>query len=329
MSNVRLGLIGCGGNGRGHALRSRELSGVEMAAFADVVEPAAKGLAEQFPGAYATGDPERIIRDDTVEGVIISTHHDSHPRLAQAAAAAGKQILIEKPMALTVEDCLRIEEAVAKAGVQLIVGFKMRYMPVVQAIHKLMPEPYLLVGQIMDSRWPDGHWAQDPRTGGGNVLSQGVHNLDLLYYLANSGEPTSIYAAGGTITHTNTEVVDNVFGVIKFRGGCVASVLNVDAGPPPHTSKFFVEAFDGKRAASLFDRCHNAKLSGEPAEIRAATDFPGEDPEGFVQELAEFVACIREKRAPTIGARAADGTRATRLALAAFESVRTGEPVRL
>lgn len=327
-STVRLALIGCGGNGRGHAMRSRALTGARMVAFVDVREDAAKELAAQFEGAYATSNIGQVLRDDRVDGVIISTHHDSHPALAIAAAEAGKQILIEKPLALTVEDCQRIEEAVARAGVQLMVGFKMRFMPVVQMVRKLMPRPILLYGQIMDNRWSATSWAQHPRTGGGNVLSQGVHNFDLLYYLAASGEPESIYAAGGTLTHTDTEVIDNIAGVIRFRDGCVATILNGDAGTPPFTSKFFFEVFDGKRAASLYDRCHQVRLSGEAAEIRADTAFPGEDPEGFVQELAEFIDCVREKRPPAIGATAADGTRATRLALAAFASVRTGEPVR-
>ena len=329
---VNLALIGCGGNGRGHAQRSRQLDGVRMRAFVDVREAAAQALAAEFDGAYATSDVVRVLRDDQIDAVLISTHHDSHPALAIAAAEAGKQVFVEKPLALTVEECERIAEAVSRVGIQLMVGFKMRFMPAIQEVRRRLPKPLLLVGQMMDNRWPDTSWAQDPRTGGGNVLSQGVHNLDLLYYLAASGEPTSIYAAGGTLTHdpASTAVIDNVFGVIRFAGGCVASLLNGDAGQPPYTSKFFYEVFDGQRTATLYERCHRVNFGGkEPGDWRAEDALPGEDPEGFVQELAEFVACVRENRPPTVGARVEDGIRATRLALAAFQSVRTGEVVRL
>ena len=329
-SIVRLALIGCGGNGRGHALRSQQLADVEMRAFADVREPAAAALAGQFPGAYATTEVAHILTDPSIDAVLISTHHDSHPALAIAAAQAGKHVFVEKPLALTVEDCQRVEEAVTRAGVHCMVGFKMRFMPAVQEVHRLLPQPRLIVGQMMDNRWPDQSWAQDPRTGGGNVLSQGVHNFDLLWYLAASGEPESIYAAGGALTHTGTAVIDNVFGVIRFANGCVAAVLNGDAGLPPYTSKFFYEVFDGARTATLYDRCHRARLTGaEPADIQAEAQFPNDDPEGFVQELAEFVECVRHNRPPSIGATAADGIRATRLALAAFRSVREGDVVRL
>lgn len=312
-------------------MRSRNLDGVRMRAFVDVRAESAQALVREFEDAYATDDVTRVLRDDGIDAVLISTHHDSHPTLAIKAAEAGKHIFIEKPLALTVAGCEQIQEAVARSGVQLMVGFKMRFMPVVQAVRTLIPRPLLVVGQIMDNRWPDNFWAQDPRTGGGNVLSQGVHNFDLLWYLAGgNAEPVSIYAAGGALTHREGEVIDNVFGVIRFANGCVASVLNGDAGLPAYTSKFFYELFDGARTATLFDRCHTARLGGvEPAEIRAATAFPGEDPEGFVQELREFAACVRDNRPPTIGATVADGLRATRLALAAFTSVRTGEPVNL
>lgn len=328
-SEVRLGLVGCGGNGSGHARRSREVDGARMVAFADAREGAARALAAEFPGAYATTDPARIFEDSRVDAVIVSTHHDSHAELAIAAARAGKHLLVEKPLALTVEECRRIEEAVDRSGVRAMVGFKMRYMPLVQEVHRLLPRPILLVGQIMDNRWADDWWAQDPRSGGGNVLSQGVHNFDLLCYLAGA-PPTRIYADGGTLTHRGTDVIDSVFGVIRFENGCVASILNADAGTPAFTSKFFCEVFDGERTATLHQRCHRGRIGGAVERaLDAAADFPGEDPEGFVQELAEFVACAREDRAPTIGASLADGTQATRLALAAFESVRTGEAVRL
>src|SRR5262249_11762287 len=122
---VELALIGCGSNGRGHALRSRQIEGARVRAFIDVREAAARSLAAEFEGAYATTDLARALRDDAIEGVIISTHHDSHPSLAVAAATAGKHLLIEKPLALTVTECQRIEEAVARAGVRAMVGFKM------------------------------------------------------------------------------------------------------------------------------------------------------------------------------------------------------------
>ena len=300
MAEVGLALIGCGGNGRGHAERARQVAGVRLRAFVNLREEAARALAAANPGTYATSNVGRVWRDDAIDAVIISTHHDSHPALAVAAAEAGKHMLVEKPLALTVEACERVEAAVARAGVRLMVSFKMRFMPAVQEVFRRLPHPLLLVGQMMDNRWPDASWAQDPVTGGGNVLSQGVHNLDLLWYLARSGEPASIYAAGGTLTHRETDVIDNVFGTIRFRDGCVAALLNGDAGTTAADLQVLLRAVQRLPDGDARRRCHRARFGGaEPAEWRAEERCPDDDPEGFVQELREFVECARQNRAPT------------------------------
>jgi predicted dehydrogenase len=98
-----------------------------MRAFVDVRREAATALAGEFEGAYAAEDVARVLRDDSVDAVLICTHHDSHAPLAIAAAQAGKHIFVEKPLALTVEECRQVEEAAARAGVQVMIGFKMRF----------------------------------------------------------------------------------------------------------------------------------------------------------------------------------------------------------
>jgi predicted dehydrogenase len=186
----------------------------------------------------------------------------------------------------------------------------------------------MLVGQVMDNPWPDTIWAQDPVKGGGNVISQGCHGFDLLTYLARS-EPVQVFAAGGTLTHDprSTTIVDNLVGTIAFQSGAVAAVIQGDAGVPAHVSKWFFEVFDGATAVQLYDRLHHMTVSGrdhQPARESSAPD--GADPEGLAQQLADFVACAAGSKTPALGALAADGTRATAVAAALIESVRTGAP---
>lgn len=330
-SAIRLGVIGCGGMARAHLGNAVRLPGIRLHGYADAVPAAAQRFLDEFGGAYAGDDAQRVLRDDAVDAVLIATHHDSHAELAIGAAAAGKHVLVEKPLAMTVADCLRVEEAVERAGVRLMVGFKLRYAPLVQEARRYATQPRLLVGQMMDNRWADQLWAQDPAKGGGNVLSQGCHTFDLLAYLAQS-QPVQVYAAGGTFTHdpTATTVIDNLAGTITFASGAAASVIQGDAGVPEYVSKFFFELFDGGQAIQLYDRLHRMMLSGpshRPArEVRAEEIAPGQDPEGLAQELEEFVHFAATGTPPAIGATVHDGTRATAIALALFDSVRTGQP---
>jgi predicted dehydrogenase len=315
---------------RAHMRHAVRLSGLRLRGYADVAPAAAERFRQEFGGDYASGDPEQVLRDDGVDAVLIATHHDSHAGLAVRAARAGKHILIEKPLALTMEECLEVEDAVNRAGVVLMAGFQRRFAPLVLLARRLVPRPFLSLGQMMDNRWGDAIWAQDPVRGGGNVISQGCHTFDLLCYL-HQDEPVSVYAAGGTFTHDpqTTTVIDNVAATVRFAGGGTAAVVQGDGGLPSYVSKFFFEVFDGQRAAQLYDRLQHMTVSGpgqQPAQYAAATEAPGEDPEGLAQQLAEFVRCAAGGVPSPSGATVRDGMRATALALAIFESVRTGQP---
>lgn len=328
---VRLGVIGCGSMARAHLRYATTHPAVQVQAYADVREAAAQDFLHTFGGRYATADPARVLRDDGLDAVLIATHHDSHAALAIAAAQAGKHVLIEKPLAMTVEDCRQVEEAVARAGTVLLVGFKLRFAPLVQEARRLVERPVLTVGQMVDNRWGERHWAQDPVKGGGNILSQGCHTFDLVCYL-HRGTPVEVYAAGGTFTHdpATTSVIDTVAATLRFADGTAAALIQSDAGLPAFVSKFFFELFDGRLAIQLTDRLHRMTVSGpamaQPREVRAEELAPSQDPEGLAQQLAEFIHCVQTGAQPGIGATARDGTLATAIALAIFDSVRTGRP---
>lgn len=318
MANLKLGLIGCGALGRVHAKCVSTIDGAAFTAYADVVEDAAKKALDDFGGDYAATDPGRIFADDGVDAVYICTHHDSHAPLAIAAAKAGKHILAEKPLALSVERCEEVAEAVEKAGVRLMPAFKMRYYPLVRMAREFLPSPQVAVGQMMDVRWKDGYWAQDPVKGGGNVHSQGCHTTDILRYFAGS-EPMRIWATGGAITHPGHPSIDQCVASIQFANGHVASWIQGDAGRGEFTSKFFFELFGDSRSVQLFDR------------LKGATFFDGEkswterreEEEGFQLENEEFIAALLESRPPALTTH--DGIQATRIVLAADKAIRTGQ----
>src|SRR5690606_26091063 len=111
------------------------------------------------------------------------------------AAQAGKHILVEKPLALSSEACVAVGRAVEESGVTLMTAFKMRFYDMIQQVKQLIPQPLMVTMQMMDNRWADDMWANDPVKGGGNVLSQGVHSCDILRYVAG-GDPVTVSAVG-------------------------------------------------------------------------------------------------------------------------------------
>jgi predicted dehydrogenase len=318
MRELRFALIGCGALGRIHLQCVAQIPGARFVAYADVNEAAAHSCLQSFGGEYATTEAARLFNDKTIDAVYICTRHDSHAPLAIAAARAGKHILIEKPLALNFEDCEAIAHEVKAAGVRMMPAFKMRYYPLVRKAKAFIPRPQVLVGQMMDERWADDHWAQDPAQGGANVASQGCHTADILRYLAGE-EPRVLWATGGSLTHPGHPCLDQCVASIQFENGHVASWVQGDAGLGDFTGKFFFQLFGDGKSVQLYDRLKKATFH-DGAETW--TEERSEE-EGFLLENREFVSALLNNREPEIVA--LDAIQATRMVLAAERAIRSGE----
>ncbi|HWL52878.1 MAG TPA: Gfo/Idh/MocA family oxidoreductase [Chthoniobacteraceae bacterium] len=317
MNKVNLGLIGCGGLGNVHAECISRIGKAAFLAYADVKSDRAKALLSRFGGEYYTCDVERVLSDPRIDAVYICTQHDSHAPLAIAAAGVGKHIFIEKPLALTAQDCEAIALAVEASGVSLMPAFKMRYYPLIQRAREFIPEPALVVGQMMDRRWEDSYWAQDPDKGGGNVYSQGCHTADIIRFLSGC-EPLALRASGGNLTHPGHERIDHCVASIEMENGSLASWIQGDAALGMFTGKVFFEVFGDGKSVQIYDRMKKAVFhDGEATwtEERAME-------EGFFLENVEFITALIEGRPP--GVTVFDGLQAARIVFGASESIATG-----
>jgi len=319
---IRVGLIGCGSIGADHAAWLSRRRDVTVGAFCDADESRARAFVERFKGEYATSDPHRVFRDEHIEAVYICTRNDSHAGLGIAAAVAGKHIMMEKPLALTERECSSLKEAVEKTGVIFMSAFKLRFEPAVERARSHVASPLVSIAQVTDSRWPDDFWGNDPVQGGGNVLSQGCHAVDLLCYLHGS-KPAGVIAYGGNMHHNGIEIVDTLTAAIRFSNGSVSSLVVTDCGRTPLVSKFSVQLLGGTRTAHLSDRLKKVTLDdGEETTVHAEPEETG-----LAAENAEFVDAIRHGRQPRVAL--SDGLRATKVLLAAMKSLASGREERV
>ena len=113
MRNVKVGIIGCGNLGKTHAKCIADLEGMDISAYCDVYEPAAKAMLEQFGGDYATTDLDRFFNDPNLDAIYVTTQHDTHADFSIRALEAGKHVLVEKPLAMTVEDCAEVSRVLS------------------------------------------------------------------------------------------------------------------------------------------------------------------------------------------------------------------------
>jgi predicted dehydrogenase len=181
---MNVAIVGCGSIGQ---KRARALTGCRLVACADVVGDRATTLARTTPGAQALTDWRAAIDREDVHIVIVSTTNDALADVTQAAISAGKHVLVEKPAARSVAELDRVIEASERAHVLVRVGFNHRYHPALRKAKELSETGAL--GDLMYVRGRYGHggrpgyekeWRADPqRSGGGELMDQGVHLIDL------------------------------------------------------------------------------------------------------------------------------------------------------
>ena len=230
MKKLKWGVIGCGGIARRKTIPGMmQAENLELIAVMDSVLSVAEEVKDEFGAKYAFDNYEAILAQDEIEAVYIASPVFFHKEQAIAAAKAKKHILLEKPMALTVEDAEQIKKACEENGVKLGVGFLMRFHGYHQEIKKIIAEGK--IGDIVSMRgqftcwYPDieGAWRQKKTTsGGGALVDMGIHVIDLLQYL--SGLKAIEVAAFNHTQTFNYEVDDSSALIMKMDNGSLAYV---------------------------------------------------------------------------------------------------------
>ncbi|MDE0041994.1 MAG: Gfo/Idh/MocA family oxidoreductase [Candidatus Poribacteria bacterium] len=309
-------LIGCGSAGKSHAKWASSTPGVVIRGFSDAQADAAKQLHGEYGGEYHTTNPERIFADPAVDIVSIATSHSSHADLAVAALNAKKHLFLEKPMAMTTADCLRIHEAMRVAGTKLMIDFTIRFSGAARAIKQRLNASKVSHAQCMVAKGDLSRWQWDSKEGGGPLFDVGVHALDLLCWMHDS-DPIEAHATGGRVTHPGelegTDIVDTAAATLRFANGSVATFLMSDAGRNTMVSKWFFEFFDGEESAVLYE--HFKKVTFGDGETLSPPPL---------KRLPRLVEAIRDDTEPYVPARA--GILSTLLVEKIIASIQTGLP---
>lgn len=187
---VVIGMIGAGGFTKAVLLPALAKTPAELATVCSAGGVSAAHAARKFGFRQSTTDYRSILADDRINTVFVTTRHDMHARMVADALAAGKHVFVEKPLAIDRPGLQLVEEAFAKTQDQhLMVGFNRRFAPHVKKMRELLrgrTAPLCMNMMVNAGKIPADHWTQDPRTGGGRMIGEGCHWLDLLAFLADS-----------------------------------------------------------------------------------------------------------------------------------------------
>lgn len=227
-----IAVIGAGSYAGRVLIPSFRAAGAEGCVIVSAAGVTASHYGRKYGFASASTDAYEAIEKAAVDTVVIATRHDSHARYVLHALRAGKHVFVEKPLCLTLEELDEIErEAVARRGQLLMVGFNRRFSPHVLRMRELLApidSPKSFVLTVNAGRVPPDHWTQDPQVGGGRIIGEGCHFVDLLRCLA--GYPIvrhTAHAAGGT---PRSAIPDTVTMTLEFLDGSVGTIHYVANG---------------------------------------------------------------------------------------------------
>lgn len=325
MKTLRFGCIGCGSMGTLHVLNSKYAPGMEVVAYADIEKDRAKKFLREFGGDYATDNAEKIFADERVDAVLIQTGPKSHPALGIAAARAGKHIFMEKPIAVTVEEALELEQEVRRAGVKYLIGLCNRLAPAVKRAKELLPHPWITFGQCADT-----------------VTGQACHNLDLMVHLFHEAPLATVYASGGQYYGLDPELpADSFVAVLRFADGSQGCYIQHGKAYNALMSKYSFQLFGKDRCVFLAKRFKECHLSTNLTAPDFSTVFSGPDfspvdaeahfkdvrgPHGYMGHHDELVAlcdAIRDDTEPPMTVE--HGRHVLQVEKAILESVSTGQ----
>jgi predicted dehydrogenase len=338
-SKVRLGIAGLGGIGTQHAraILDGKVSGLELAAGSDFTA----ARAANFPGLPFFATPEEMIRSGLIDAILIATPHFSHTTIGIAALQAGLHVLVEKPISVHKADAEKLIAARTRPD-QVFAGmFNQRTDPRFIAIRRMARDGTL--GEIRRINWTVTDWYRTDAyfasggwratwqgEGGGVLLNQGMHNLDLISWLF--GQPRRVRAFCSLGRYHNIEVEDDVTAFLEFENGATM-VFATSTGEAPGTNRLEIAAENGKIVMEsneiVFTRneipmsefSRSGKDGARPAaavEVIPCLDNGGQCPE-ILQNFAEAI----QKGVPLL-APAEEGIRAVELAnamlLSSFEN---------
>ena len=326
MSDVlSVGIIGAGGIARSHMKAIEENDNIRVAAVMDIDAGRAESAAGEH-GARAYTDLDALLADSEVEGVIVCTPHNQHGDQVVAAAEAGKHVLVEKPMALTVEECDRMIAACDRANRILMAGQVMRYYPVSRKVKGMIADGAIgEVGHLLRRRLgnfnpapPEGqarHWYMDLEIGGNCVLyCFGPHEYDILHWYLDS-PIVRVYAQGNESTERYRGQKDSYTAVMNHENGAVSVLSQSVVCHTGGHDQYII----GSEGSMMFTHS-KLLLNGEEVPV----DGPGE---GMRNQVREFAACCLEGREPDANGRSVRHSMAA--IEAAKQSAERGEPVQM
>ncbi len=342
----RFGIVGCGMISEFHAAAIKDIPNAKLVAVTDVREAAAKRFGEANQCAWFT-DLNKFCAHD-MDIVTICTPSGLHMDAAVAAAKAGKHVIVEKPLEITLERCDAIIAAAAGAGVKLATIFPSRWSECNQLLKQAIGSGWfgrLTLGDAYVKWWRTqeyydvggwrGTWKMD---GGGALMNQSIHNVDLLQWFM--GDVASVSAVTGLLAHQRIEVEDTAVAAVQFKNGALGTIEGATSAFPGLLKKTEIHGDRGTviveqddilfwkfAAPTPVDERVAALMSQRKSGTGGAADPKAISHIGHRKQFEDFIRAIETGGTPLVDG--GEGRKSVEIILAIYQSAKTGRRVNL
>jgi inositol 2-dehydrogenase len=332
-SKLNVGLVGVGRMGLAYArYLAMRVPGAALYAVADVRGEAAEAVRAECGATRAYQDFHDLVGDPAVDAVVVMTPTNLHRDVVIAAAHARKPIFCEKPLSLSLDDAVAMQEAVAQSGVFFQLGFMRRFDAGYAAAKRQIDagaigKPCVFKSTSKDKERPSVDYLR-PENSGGLFIDMGIHDFDLARWFV--GDVASVYSTGGVLAYPEMQGIgdwDNAISNLRFRNGCIGVVTLSRNGVYGYGIHTEIVGTEGTIQIG-YDRETPIRLLRK--DVISHDTIPGfyerfED--AYIAQLQDFVRNLTEGRPPPITL--ADGIAAQKVALAATQSAQEDQIVQV
>ncbi|MHB2149575.1 bi-domain-containing oxidoreductase [Calditrichota bacterium LG25] len=291
---LSIGFIGVGNFAKSMLLPHLKKLGAPIQVVASSDGLSASVAAKKFGIPKATSDRNQILQDSEINTVFISTRHDSHATLVARALKNNKHVFVEKPLAVTLEQLKEVYRAAKQHQEQhLMVGFNRRFSPFSQKLKRALEErgdPISIIITVNAGHIPQEHWVHDPVMGGGRIIGEGCHFIDLARFFVRA--PIRTVQALSTHGHSETDE-DKTMILLSFEDGSQATIHYLANGHP-RFPKERVEVFSSQRVFQI-DNFKSLVSYGSPVKETGL-----KQDKGHFQELKMFLESVGKTSLPLI-----------------------------
>jgi predicted dehydrogenase/threonine dehydrogenase-like Zn-dependent dehydrogenase len=252
--SIVLGVIGAGAYVPAMLLPHFKTEGVEFRSIATASGISAHDVGKRFGFAYAVSSADELLDDTNVNLVVVGTRHDTHAELARKALERNKHVFVEKPLALNDDELESVIKAAQNSTGKLMVGFNRRFSPLAQRAKDFFigrETPLSIVYRVNAGRVPKEHWIQNAEEGGGRIVGEVCHFIDLMQFLTGA-RPVSVFAESVNARSSKIVDADSVFITLRFANGSNGVVAYLSEGDKA-LAKEHVEIFGAGRVFELDD----------------------------------------------------------------------------